>query len=172
MCADYWLSQWRVWTGSNLSHRFQTGDYYENTYPRSDSLLTDVHCSYSATLLRPDRRAYTVRLQQMGANVVANGSGPINLTALTFQGSVSTNGVGVLPLFGIIFTGPTGSVNVSQYAGFTGPTSFGSGGPLNANTGSGDFVGMRGGLGNLFVPQGYVSGAALSDSITFNNATL
>jgi len=117
-------------------------------------------------------QAYSVTLEQVGANVVANGSGPINLTGLTFQGSVSTSGVGVLPLFGIIFTGPTGSVNVSQYAGFTGPTSFGSGGPLNANTGSGDFVGMRGGLGNLFVPQGYVSGAALSDSMTFNNATL
>src|SRR5438067_13843497 len=66
MCADYWLSQWRVWTGSNLSHRFQTGDYYENTYPRSDSLLTDVHCSYSATLLRPDRRS-------LHRNVAANG---------------------------------------------------------------------------------------------------
>jgi len=116
-------------------------------------------------------QAYSVTLEQVGSNVVANGSGPINLTGLTFQGSVSTNGVGVLPLFGIIFTGPTGSVNVSQYAGFTGPTNFGSGGPLNANTGSGDFVGMRGGLGNLFVPQGYVSGAALSDSMTFNNAT-
>ena|SRR6266480_4040605 len=117
-------------------------------------------------------QAYSVTLEQIGANVVGTGSGPINLTGLTFQGSVSTNGVGVLPLFGIIFTGPTGSVNVSQYAGFTGPTNFGSGGPLNANTGSGDFVGMRGGLGNLFVPQGYVSGAALSDSMTFNNATL
>src|SRR5438270_9577924 len=98
-------------------------------------------------------QGFTVTLEQVGANVVANGSGPINLTGLTFQGSVSTNGVGVLPLFGIIFTGPTGSVNVSQYAGFTGPTSFGSGGPLNANTGSGDFVGVRGGLGNLFVPR-------------------
>jgi len=116
-------------------------------------------------------QAYSVTLEQVGSNVVANGSGPINLTGLTFQGSVSTNGVGVLPLFGIIFTGPTGSVNVSQYAGFTGPTNFGSGGPLNANTGSGDFVGMRGGLGNLFVPQGYVSGAALSDSMTYTGQT-
>ena len=124
-------------------------------------------------MLRAVRKTLSSTLtEQIGANVVGTGSGPINLTGLTFQGSVSTNGVGVLPLFGIIFTGPTGSVNVSQYAGFTGPTSFGSGGPLNANTGSGDFVGMRGGLGNLFVPQGYVSGAALSDSMTFNNATL
>src|SRR5438045_9283578 len=117
-------------------------------------------------------QAYSVTLEQVGANVVANGSGPINLTGLTFQGSVSTNGVGVLPLFGIIFTRPTGSVNVSQYHGFTGTTSFGSGGPLNANTGSGAVVGMRGGVGNLFVPQGYVSGAALSDSMTFHHGTL
>ena len=29
-------------------------------------------------------QAYTVTLEQMGANVVANGSGPINLTGLTF----------------------------------------------------------------------------------------
>ena len=116
-------------------------------------------------------QGFTITMEQIGSNVVANGSGPINLTGLTFQGSVSTNGVGVLPLFGIIFTGPTGSVNVSQYAGFTGPTSFGSGFPLKANTGSGDFVGMRGGLGNLFVPQGYVSGAALSDSMTYTGQT-
>jgi hypothetical protein len=42
------LSQWRAWTGSNLSHRYQTGDYYENAYPRSDSPLTDVHRSCSS----------------------------------------------------------------------------------------------------------------------------
>ena len=29
-------------------------------------------------------QAYTVTLEQMGSNVVANGSGPINLTGLTF----------------------------------------------------------------------------------------
>ena len=40
-----------------------------------------------------------------------------------------------------------------------------------ANTGSGDFVGIFVLNGNLAVPQGYVSGTALSDSMTFNNAT-
>jgi hypothetical protein len=46
-----------------------------------------------------------------------------------------------------------------------------------ADTGSGDLVGINvfdvldGINGLLFLPQGYVSGAALSDSMTFNNAT-
>jgi hypothetical protein len=39
------------------------------------------------------------------------------------------------------------------------------------NTGSGDLVGINGFLGFLFVPEAYVSNAALSDSMTFNNAT-
>jgi len=45
-------------------------------------------------------------------------------------------------------------------------------GTLNANTGNGDFVAIQGFLGGfLLLPQGYVSGAALSDSMTFNSAT-
>ena len=40
------LSQWRAWTGSNLFASVPNlGDYYENAYPRSDSLLADVHGS-------------------------------------------------------------------------------------------------------------------------------
>src|SRR5262249_31483469 len=67
--------------------------------------------------------------------------------------------------------------NLDSYRGFTGPTNFGFGTQFLADIGSGDFVGLRGnialgGLGNLlFVPTGYVSGTALLDSMTFNNAT-
>ena len=58
-----------------------------------------------------------------------------------------------------------------RYTGFTGPTSFGPGGFFSATTGSGDFVALRSIFNFLFVPTGYDSGDALSDSLTFNNAT-
>jgi hypothetical protein len=117
-------------------------------------------------------QAYTVTLQQMGSNVVANGSGAINLTGLSFP--IPTPMLAVVNAGdGVIITGPHGSGLVDLYTGFMGPSSFGSGGPFAPDTGSGDFVGISGGtmLTFLLVPQGYMSGAALSDSMTFNNAT-
>ena len=150
-------------------------------------ILAAVRCSLIFTAVtaslfsvRP-AEAYTVTLQQMGANVVANGSGPINLTGLTFaQSGQVTGGAFIGPSNALIQTGPTGLVNFDLYGGlFTGPTSFGSGLGTFASSGSGDFVGIHilfvldgsGPNGLLVVPQGYVSGAALSDSMTFNNAT-
>ena len=117
-------------------------------------------------------QAYTVTLQQVGSNVVANGSGAINLTGLSFP--IPTPMLAVVNAGdGVIITGPHGSGLVDLYTGFMGPSSFGSGGPFAPDTGSGDFVGISGGtiLTFLLVPQGYMSGAALSDSMTFNNAT-
>jgi hypothetical protein len=49
-------------------------------------------------------QAYTVTLEQMGANVVANGSGAINLTGLTFDApGIVVPGIG--PSVGAIGTG-------------------------------------------------------------------
>src|SRR5215831_13109529 len=128
----------------------------------------------SLSSVRP-AEAYTVTLQQMGSNVVANGSGAINLTGLTFFSSGIDFTARIRAGVGVIITGPPGgSGDVDLYTGFTGPPSFGSGFFFFPNTGSGDIVGIDaqsfGGL--LAVPPGYLSGAALSDSITFNNATL
>ena len=116
-------------------------------------------------------QAYTVTLQQTGSNVVATGSGAINLTALTFVISGADN-PGIVPFSGVISTGPFASM-IDGYRGFTGPMDFGSGAGALPNTASGDFVGISGGImfPFLLVPQGYASGAALSDSMTFNNAT-
>jgi hypothetical protein len=125
----------------------------------------------SLFFVRP-AQAYIVTLEQVGSNVVANGSGAINLTGLTFP-IPSLTLAEVNGGDGVIITGPHGFGLVDQYTGFMGPPSFGSGGPFAPNTGSGDFVGISGGImfPFLLVPQGYASGAALSDSMTFNNAT-
>ena len=74
------------------------------------------------------------------------------------------------PNQGGIQTGLNGA-SLDIYSGFTGPTSFGSAGFSQANTSSGDIVSIFIFFQELVVPQGYVSGAALSDSMTFNNAT-
>src|SRR6266513_627488 len=113
--------------------------------------------------------AYTVTLEQMGSNVVANGSGPINLTGLTFL-MRGTAGAVIKAANPRVYTdGGGGGVDI--YKGITGPTSFGSGGIFAPTTSSGDPVGTRISDMTLGVPHGYVSGAALSDSMTFNNAT-
>jgi hypothetical protein len=114
-------------------------------------------------------QAYTITLQQIGSNVVATGSGPINLTGLIFE----DNGIGgnshIRAIHGNILTGLQSDTDI--YRGFTGPANFGSGDLFFANTSSGDFVGINDFTGFIFVPRDYVSGAALSDSMTFNNAT-
>jgi hypothetical protein len=116
--------------------------------------------------------AYSVTLQQVGSNVVATGSGAIDLTGLTLLATGSEAGV-IMPSTGTIVTGPFS--DVSRYVGtFTGPTNFGSGGDTTlANSGSGDIVGFsfNQSLQQLVVPLGYASGGPLSDSSTYNNAT-
>jgi hypothetical protein len=114
-------------------------------------------------------QAYKVMLEQMGANVVATGSGAINLTGLNFLTTADASGSRVIARFGAILTGPASSIGL--YSGLTGPTSFGSGSISIASTGSGDFVGIDGFQQQLFVPQGYVSGTALSDNAIYDNAT-
>jgi hypothetical protein len=115
-------------------------------------------------------RAYNVTLQEVGSSVVATGSGAFNLTGLTFN-STSTGNFGpfISGSLGLIRTGAYGFQGVDQFTGFTGPTSVGSGNVVTANTGSGGLVGINGSNGFMFVPQGYASGTALSDSMTFNN---
>ena len=121
--------------------------------------------------VRPAQAGYTVTLQQVGPNVIATGSGAIDLTGLTFIHSGGRDHPGIVPAGGVIATGPVAS-GVDIYQGFTGPTDFGSNRDSSPHTGSGDFVEMSGDGGQLVVPLNYVSDTPLSDSMTFNNATL
>jgi hypothetical protein len=124
----------------------------------------------------PARAAYTVTYEQEGSNVVASGMGTIDLAALSIFENASAE-ASMAPFEGILDTGPTSFTLVDEYQGaITGPTSFGSGIFTAANSGSGDMVGISN--GSVFgqpivtVPSGYVSGAALSDTATYDNTTL
>jgi len=109
----------------------------------------------------------------VGSNVVANGSGTLDLTGLTFANTYGSGAAEMHPSLAIIDTGPTSSGPIDFYttlAGFIGPTSFGTGAEIFANSGSGDFVGLIG-VGDLFVPASYVSGTLLSDMAIYDNQT-
>ena len=107
--------------------------------------------------VRPVQAGYTVTLRQVGPDVVATGSGAIDLHGLTFSG---------------------GSGIAAYYIGHTiGPTSFG-GFPLSSSVitvSSGNFARIA--TRSIYefvlrVPQGYVSGIALSGRATYSDASL
>jgi hypothetical protein len=110
-------------------------------------------------------------LQQVGSNVVATGSGAIDLTGLTFTDSGLQGGARVFPDAGVIITGSNTNANVDEYGGFGGPLNFGTLSSTEANSGSGDRVGIAAASGSILVPQGYVSGTPLSDSATYSSQT-
>ena len=127
--------------------------------------------------VRPAQAGYTVTLQQVGPNVVATGSGAIDLTGLTFSQSGSFDpGIGG----SFIQTGPTSSrVDVYSHPSLNFSSGFGSGGGTGANSGSGDMVGIVIIRRNPFIPPGfflnvpedYVSGTALSDMAIYSGKT-
>ena len=128
--------------------------------------------------VRPAQAGYTVTLQQVGPDVVATGSGAIDLNGLTF-GQSGTLNPGLRPNGGgplhsaFINTGPISS-NVDMYSSPIGPTSFGSSVVALASGGSGYMVGILTStyLGNrLSVPTGYVSGTALPGMAIYINTT-
>jgi len=123
----------------------------------------------------PAQAGYIVDLTQQGSNVVASGSGAIDLTGLSFELSFS-NTAFIHPSTALIYTGPAfpDLLEVDEYTGITGPTSFGSGGTSFPSSGSGDLVGIEIGVSNvdaLFVPTGYMSGTPLSDATTYSGQT-
>jgi hypothetical protein len=141
-------------------------------------LLAAVSVAYPAMLIgsglsTPSAQAgYIVTLEQVGSNVVAIGSGTIDLAGLNFLVAPPADAatIALWPSFPYLATGPTSSQPIDVYSGFTGPASFGGGGFTFADSGTGDTVGIQGAQGNyLFVPRGYVSEMPLSDTSTYLN---
>jgi hypothetical protein len=132
-----------------------------------------------AQFASPAQAAYVVTLLEVPAgggitNVVATGSGTIDLTGLTFI-APNADPARIRPSLGDIQTGPAFPTQSPEdlYTGFTGPPNFGSGGTTLASSGSGDIVILFDALagGVLSVPLGYTSGNPLSDTATYNDQT-
>jgi hypothetical protein len=133
--------------------------------PITLSILLLAGSSLLAATIAHANSTFTVTLNQAGPNVVATGSGDIDLTGLSSFGSTFASPE-MYPAHGIMGTGPSGTVDV--YTGSSGPASFGPGFGGFPSTTSGDSVFLEDfGLG-IDVPQGYVSGTSLSSSATYS----
>jgi hypothetical protein len=106
---------------------------------------------------------------QTGGHVVGTLSGSLDLTGASPSGGGALVGAAIFPSGGTI-TNSFGSLD--NYRGF-GPASFGSGTNTFAASVMGSVFGFDGDLSqtDIFLPSGYMSGSALSGTITFANAT-
>jgi hypothetical protein len=117
-----------------------------------------------------------ITLDQVGSNVVATGSGTVNLNDLTFRGGISP--VAIWPIGGFLVVGSTGVSD--SYEFISGPTTFGTGDFfIVASTGTGNTLGIiccvpvdDETVPILLVPHGYVSGEQLSGMAIWDNTTL
>ena len=118
------------------------------------------------------KAAFIVNLVEDGSgNVVGTGSGTIDTTDLTLGSTINQHAT-VFPSNGELILGPTGNTSCTFYSGVTGPTTeFGIGSFTNPSSGSGNLVEINGGTDHLFLPLGYSSGTALSDTDTWNGAS-
>lgn len=131
------------------------------------TLAIAIVCGVSA----PSAQAgYIVSLQRVGPDVVATGSGTIDLTGLSLNSSGGGSSGFMSPGSAVLIIG-TGLAD--DYVGsFFNPASFGPGVSDSPDSGSGGVVGIAGSFGELLVPLGYVSGTPLSlSSSTFNGQT-
>jgi hypothetical protein len=115
---------------------------------------------------------YVVTLQQVGSNVVATGSGAVDVSGLNHLLGSDFGGSTIVPNEAFIVTGSTGFFDDYFSPAITGPTSFGSGGGFPAFSGTGDHVGIDETTQILFLPQNYVSGDPLTSSATWSFQTL
>src|SRR5215510_15021138 len=87
VCRATGLSQWRAWTGSNLFASVFNQEITMKTLIRAAIRCSLMFTAVTASLFSVQpAQAYTVTLEQMGANVVATGSGALDFTGLNFSG--------------------------------------------------------------------------------------
>jgi hypothetical protein len=120
--------------------------------------------------------AYIVNATETGGDVVFAGSGSLNTSTWTLSSGTHSQASAVAP-DAVISVGPTVISGLDRYitpTNFAGPTLFGSGTALTFSTaGTGDYTALwfNDDPQNLYLPSGYVTGAALAGTATYVSAT-
>lgn len=156
-------------TPTNTSTQTPTNTETPTTTPTSTPTLTPSSTTAVGSL-------FEMVLFESGSDVIMSGTGTFNTTALTFTFNGSFQGI-VRASNSLLRAGAGSSVVASDvYSGIVVyPSNFGSGGQFNANTGSGNPMGVLPfGPGDyrLLVPTGYVSNTTLTAQSTFTGQTL
>lgn len=118
-----------------------------------------------------------VTIEEVGSDVVVSHTGTIDLAAAT-SSSPLTSAIqsGVYgPTYPLIVSGGLGNVDANQYdvdiTAF--PDSMIAGvGFSNADSGTGGLFGISQQDGSIYLPNGYVSGATITGTSTFNETTI
>jgi hypothetical protein len=113
---------------------------------------------------------YTVTLRQEGPNVVATGTGAIDLTGLSFDSRFSGLYASLIFASGADISTGAEAVAGAWTGSVSGPTRFGLGGFNEASSATGDIVGLYL-ISRVLVPRSYVNDTPLSDSATYDGAT-
>jgi hypothetical protein len=120
----------------------------------------------------PSHAEYIIMVSQSDGNVVATGSGSLNLSALSLSTTASPVQAVMDPADARIEVGtPLSQINFLSPLGKS-PKNFGNGPLLEASTSSGDFAGVFGANAEIEVSKNYVSGTTISGSATWNNTTI
>jgi hypothetical protein len=129
--------------------------------------------------LAPAKAAVLISIQEVGADVVANGSGSIDTGGLTVSGHTQLgeyeviNAASALIGFGILTDNSNNTFHFAIYSGISGPTSFGPGIGLTkpGDTSSGAPFVLTGADGTIDLPEGYVSDTFFTDMDIWHNKT-
>ena len=134
------------------------------------SILTGLALAGAALLAQPAGASVLVTMTEAPGGVALMGGGSLNLAGLSYVDGYPYGSAILLPSQG---TATLGLTNVGEffYKGYTGPTSFGSGGFKNASSATGTYFGI-GDSGRLVVRSDYSSGSPISATAFYAGETL